>query len=100
MIELALSAVLKKASRMCCDAYQSETGRVLDTSVEVHIAGKRNKAYYITPLAKHRREARSGGDFNVECTVLYREDEIGIRKAHLWIHITKFNRERIYLHFR
>lgn len=44
VIVVALSGLLKKASKMCCDASQWETGRVPDTHVEEHLAGKRNKA--------------------------------------------------------
>ncbi|VDO83674.1 unnamed protein product [Heligmosomoides polygyrus] len=70
--------------------FKQQQGCAQDTRSErnhEHLAGKRRQSL-VTPLGKHRREAHFGADFDVRCTVLYHEDEIGIRKALevFWIH--------------
>ena len=65
---------------LCNENYIGETGRVLGVRIKEHLAGKRRQSV-LTPLGKHRVEDHAGNDFEVRCTVLAHEDEIGARKT-------------------
>ena len=64
----------------CSELYIGETGRVLSVRVKEHIAGKRRQALE-TPLGRHRSENHRGDEFDVKCTILAHEQEIGARKT-------------------
>ena len=64
----------------CRAVYIGETGRVLSVRINEHLAAKRRQSL-VSPLGRHRSEIHAGNDFDVQCTILAHEEEIGARKV-------------------
>ena len=65
--------------KACGEKYIGETGRPLCVRIKEHLIGKL-KLRSNTPLGLHRTQMHSGEDFDIEVTVLAREQKTAARK--------------------
>ncbi|VDL75157.1 unnamed protein product [Nippostrongylus brasiliensis] len=72
--------VYEISCRTCNGKYIGETGRVLLTRINEHLASKR-RGSITSPLGRHRNEVHDGNDFDIVCRILSYEAEISSRKA-------------------
>ena len=65
-----------------------ETSRTLSVRIDEHLAGKKLERL-LSPLGKHRNDARNGDDFEVKCTILTHERDLGKEIARSVLDICK-----------